>query len=115
MNLDYDLARLGEVLERNPNLYADFLRVTPRRGRSRASPRSSTPKHSDRLVYGTDMGVDKSMYRVTFRILESLDEHFYENEQFGYHWALNGFGLNDAILHQVYRDNAAKLLASRRA
>ena len=24
MNLDYDLARLGEVLERNPNLYADI-------------------------------------------------------------------------------------------
>jgi hypothetical protein len=53
------------------------------------------------------------MYRVTFRILESLDEHFYENEQFGYHWSLNGLGLNDAILQQVYHENAAKLLAAR--
>ncbi len=57
------------------------------------------------------MGVDKDMYRVTFRILESLDEHFYEVEQFAYHWALNGFGLSDEILKQVYHDNAAKLLA----
>ena len=59
-------------------------------------------KYSDRLLYGTDMGFDKAMYRVTFRILESLDEHFYENEQFGYHWSLSGFGLSDAILQQVY-------------
>jgi hypothetical protein len=55
------------------------------------------------------------MYRVTFRILESLDEHFYEFEQFSYHWALNGFGLSDEILKSVYHDNAAKLLAGRKA
>ena len=70
-------------------------------------------KHADRLVYGTDMGVDKAMYRVTFRILESLDEHFYEIEQFSYHWSLNGFGLSDAILQQLYHDNAARLLRAR--
>jgi hypothetical protein len=53
------------------------------------------------------------MYRITFRILESLDEHFYEIEQFGYHWSLNGLGLTEPILKQVYHDNAAKLLAAR--
>lgn len=53
------------------------------------------------------------MYRVTFRILESLDEHFYETEQFDYHWSLNGFGLSDEILKQVYHDNAETLLAAR--
>lgn len=114
MNLDYDLARLGDVLERNPNLYAD---ISARYAETGPIPRFASQfyaKHADRLVYGTDMGVDKEMYRVTFRILESLDEHFYENEQFGYHWALNGFGLNDEILKQVYHDNAAKLLASRK-
>jgi uncharacterized protein len=69
-------------------------------------------KYANRLVYGTDMGFDKPMYRVTFRILESLDEHFYEFEQFGYHWSLNGFGLSSEILKQVYHDNAATLLAA---
>jgi uncharacterized protein len=58
------------------------------------------------------MGFDKPMYRITFRILESLDEHFYEIEQFDYHWSLNGFGLSDATLKRVYRDNAAKILAA---
>jgi uncharacterized protein len=115
MNLDYDLGRLGEVLERNPNLYAD---ISARYAETAPIPRFAAQfyeKHADRLVYGTDMGVDKSMYRVTFRILESLDEHFYETEQFGYHWSLNGFGLSDAILKQVYHENAAKLLAARKS
>ena len=59
------------------------------------------------------MGFDPAMYRVTFRILESLDEHFYETEQFDYHWSLNGFGLPDSILQRVYHENAAKILAAR--
>jgi len=114
MNLDYDLARLGEVLERNSNLYAD---ISARYAETAPIPRFAAQfyaKHTDRLVYGTDMGFDKAMYRVTFRILESLDEHFYEIEQFSYHWSLNGFGLSDAILRQVYRENAAKLLDARK-
>jgi hypothetical protein len=61
------------------------------------------------------MGFDPAMYRVTFRILESLDEHFYETEQFDYHWSLNGLGLPDSILRRVYHQNAAKILAARGA
>jgi uncharacterized protein len=112
-NLDYDLARLGDVFERNPNLYAD---ISARYAETAPIPRFASQfyaKHADRLVYGTDMGFDKSMYRTTFRILETEDEHFYEIDQFGYHWPLNGFGLPDSILQQVYRGTAAKLLASR--
>jgi uncharacterized protein len=112
-NLDYDLGRLGEVLERNPNLYAD---ISARYAETAPIPRFAAAfyeKHAGRLVYGTDMGFDKPMYRVTFRILESLDEHFYEIDQFSYHWSLNGFGLSDAILQHVYHNNAAKLLAAR--
>jgi predicted TIM-barrel fold metal-dependent hydrolase len=113
MNLDYDLGRLGEVLDRNPNLYAD---ISARYAETAPIPRFAGKfyeKHADRLVYGTDMGVDKAMYRVTFRILESSDEHFYETDQFAYHWSLNGFGLSDAILKQVYHENAARVLAAR--
>jgi predicted TIM-barrel fold metal-dependent hydrolase len=113
-NLDYDLGRLGEVLGRNPNLYAD---ISARYAETAPIPRFAAKfyeNHADRLVYGTDMGFDKRMYRITFRILESLDEHFYEIEQFSYHWSLNGLGLSDQILKKVYQDNAARLLAARR-
>ena len=112
-NLDYDLARLGDMFARNPNLYAD---ISARYAETAPIPRFASQfyaKHADRLVYGTDMGFDKPMYRTTFRILETEDEHFYEIDQFGYHWPLNGFALPDSILQQVYHDTAAKLLASR--
>jgi predicted TIM-barrel fold metal-dependent hydrolase len=114
-NLDYDLARLGEMFERNPNLYAD---IAARYAETAPIPRFASQfyeKYADRLVYGTDMGFDKPMYRITFRILESLDEHFYEIEQFDYHWALNGFGLSGEILKKVYQTNAANLPAARGA
>jgi uncharacterized protein len=113
-NLDYDLARLGELFDRNPNLYAD---ISARYAETAPVPRFASQfyvKHSDRLLYGTDMGFEKPMYRITFRILESLDEHFYETEQFDYHWSLNGFGLPDATLLRLYHENAAKILALRR-
>jgi predicted TIM-barrel fold metal-dependent hydrolase len=113
MNLDYDLARLGEVLERNPNLYAD---ISARYAETAPIPRFAAQfyeKHADRLVYGTDMGFDKEMYQTTFRILESLDEHFYEPDQFSYHWSLNGLGLSDAVLKRVYHDNANRILTGR--
>jgi predicted TIM-barrel fold metal-dependent hydrolase len=112
-NLDYDLARLGQVLERHSNLYAD---ISARYAETAPIPRFAAKfyaKYSDRLVYGTDMGFDKPMYQVTFRILETTDEHFYENDMFGYHWSMNGFGLSDEILHKVYRTNAQKILSSR--
>jgi predicted TIM-barrel fold metal-dependent hydrolase len=112
-NLDYDLAHLGEVFDRNPNLYAD---ISARYAETAPIPRFAAQfyaQYASRLVYGTDMGYDQDMYRITFRILESQDEHFYETNQFGYHWPLYGLGLNDEILRQVYHDNAAKLLKSR--
>ncbi|HEX9971170.1 MAG TPA: amidohydrolase family protein [bacterium] len=110
MNLCYDLNRLGDLLDKYPNLYAD---ISARYAETAPIPRFVArfyEKYQDRLVYGTDMGYDKEMYRITFRILESLDEHFYETDQFGYHWALNGFGLSDKILKKIYCSNAFKIL-----
>ena len=112
-NLDYDLGRLGQMLDRNPNLYAD---ISARYAETAPTPRFALAfyqKYSGRLLYGTDMGMNPAMYRITFRVLETLDEHFYEIEQFGYHWSLNGFGLPAPVLKEVYRDNAARLLSAR--
>jgi len=67
-------------------------------------------KYQDRLLYGTDMGFDDSMYQITFRMLETDDEHFYENQLFGYHWPLYGLGLPDDVLKKVYHENAKKIL-----
>ena len=114
-NLSYDLTRLGEVLDRHPNLYAD---IAARYAETAPIPRFVSQfyaKYADRLVYGTDMGFDKTMYQLTFRILESSDEHFYVHGMFGYHWSLNGFGLPDEVLRKVYRTTAEKILAGESA
>jgi predicted TIM-barrel fold metal-dependent hydrolase len=109
-NLNHNMAKLGDLLDKYPNLYAD---ISARYAESATIPRymrAFYEKYQDRLLYGTDMNYDTSMYRITFRILESSDEHFYEIQQFGYHWALNGFGLSKEILKKLYRDNAARIL-----
>lgn len=108
-NCCYDLNKLGALLDQYPNLYAD---ISARYAETAPVPRFAAKfyeKYQDRLLYGTDMGFDLAMYRITFRILESEDEHFYETEEFGYHWALNGFGLSDAVLKKLYRENALKV------
>lgn len=112
-NLSYDLDKLGDLLDRYPNLYADN---AARYAETAPIPRTTAAfyaKYQNRLLYGTDMGVDPEMYHSTFRLLESNDEHFYNIEQFGYHWPLYGLGLNNRILKKVYQTNAQKLMKKR--
>ncbi len=109
-NCSYDLSIVGKLLDAYPNLYAD---IAARYAETATVPRYTKAfyeTHQDKLVYGTDMGYEPSMYETTFRILESNDEHFYEKNRFGYHWALNGLGLSDATLKKIYHDNARKIL-----
>jgi len=115
-NLDYDLTRLGEMFDRRPNLYAD---IAARFAETATIPRFTRQflmKYPDRVVYGTDVSYNQPFFSTTFRILESEDEHFYKrglvesaNFNFNYHWTLNGFGLPDNVLKNVYHDNALNI------
>jgi predicted TIM-barrel fold metal-dependent hydrolase len=112
-NCCYDLAKLGALLDRYPNLYAD---VSARFAETATIPRYAGQfyeRYQDRLLYGTDMGYNVEMYRTTFRILETEDEHFYAWNLFSYHWPLHGLGLSDEVLQKVYADNARKLLSKK--
>ncbi len=105
-----DLSVLAAYFDKYPNLYAD---ISARYGEIAPIPKyvhDFIEKYRDRIVYGTDMTFRESIYRVTFRILETADEHFYETDLFGYHWPLYGLFLSDQTLKMVYRDNARKLL-----
>lgn len=84
----------------SPNLYAS---IAARFGETAPIPRFMRrfyEQYQDRLLYGTDMGFAAEMYRTTFRILESEDEHFYVRNLFNYHWPLHGFGLEDNSLEE---------------
>ena len=109
-NCSHDLNKLGGLFDKYPNLYAD---ISARYAETAAIPKFTArfyEKYQDRLVYGTDMRFSTKIYRLTFRILESEDEHFYAWDNFSYHWPLYGFGLNDQVLKKVYRDNALQII-----
>jgi hypothetical protein len=50
------------------------------------------------------------MYRTTFRILETADEHFYERELLDYHWPLHGLDLSDETLKKIYSRNGERIM-----
>lgn len=116
-NLDYDLGRLGEMLDRTPNLNAD---IAARFSETATIPRfvhRFLVKYADRIVYGTDVTYSEPFFGATFRILETEDEHFYlrgkvdtANFNFNYHWASNGFGLPDDVLKKIYYENMANIM-----
>jgi uncharacterized protein len=109
-NCESDLGKIGKLLQKYPNLYAD---IAARYAETAPIPRYMKKfyqDHAGKLVYGTDMGMDGAMYQTTFRILESADEHFYDHDLLGYHWPLHGFDLDKATLTAVYSRNAEKIL-----
>jgi predicted TIM-barrel fold metal-dependent hydrolase len=109
-NLDFDLAKLGGLLDRYPNLYAD---VSARLKYIGTIPRVAAAfleKYQDRILYGTDAGFQPAMYRASFRALESADDHYYEGILPSLHWPLYGLALSDGALRKIYRENALRLL-----
>jgi predicted TIM-barrel fold metal-dependent hydrolase len=105
-----DLSVLARLFDTYPNLYAD---IAARYGEISPVPRYTKAfmeKYAGRLLYGTDMGTSPEMYRSTFRILETEDEHFYNRDNYDYHWPLYGLGLSDSLLKKLYHGNAERIL-----
>ncbi|HKO81870.1 MAG TPA: amidohydrolase family protein [Chitinophagaceae bacterium] len=110
-----DLNKLARLFDKYPNLYAD---IAARFGEFSPVPRYTRAfmeKYQDRILYGVDVDgsnlkMEKEMYKTTFRILETADEHFYRHDLFDYHWPLYGLSLSDKTLKKIYRENARMLM-----
>ena len=110
-NSTYDLDVLANLLDKHPNLYTD---TAARFCQIASTPRRSAAffeKYQDRILFGSDFTPQPDRYRDCFRILETEDEHFYEESRRKVQWPLYGLGLSDQILKKVYRDNALKILS----
>ena len=109
-----DLDRLGSMLDRFPNLYADigarFAELSPIPRKVGAFFR----RYQDRLLYGTDMNPAPEMYRESFRLLETEDEHFYLERFSKYHWPAHAWALPEDVLEKLYRGNATRILTPAR-
>lgn len=118
LNCSHDLAILGRMLDKYPNLYADITSRLKEVGTVPRYAKAFFEKYQDRLLYGSDAGYDPAatldfatgIYQSTFRLLESADEHIYEHNLYKYHWPLYGLDLSDGVLNKLYYANAAKIL-----
>lgn len=105
-NLGNDLQRLGKTLDTHPNLYLDISARDYEVGRQPRAAAKFLTKYSDRVMFGTDMGMDKGMYQGWWRLLESADEHMPGRSW----WRYYGLELPEDVLVKLYRENALKVL-----
>jgi predicted TIM-barrel fold metal-dependent hydrolase len=105
-NLDY----VSAELEKYPNMMVEFGAREAELGRQPRRAREFFLKYQDRIMFGTDNGMDEEMYRNHFRWLETADEYF---DYWGYpaqgRWKIYGMQLPDTVLEKVYHLNAERV------
>jgi predicted TIM-barrel fold metal-dependent hydrolase len=105
-NQGNDLGALARVLDRYPNLYVDISARDYELGRQPRFALKFLAQYQDRVLFGTDMGRDRDMYRGWWRLLESRDE-FMPSRQW---WRLYGLEVNESVLDKLYAGNARRIL-----
>lgn len=108
-----DLSMPAGMLDRHLNLRMDISARISELGRQPKTARAFIIKYQDRLLFGTDGNPDPSVYRTSFRFLETTDEYFdypfWPAFNYG-RWKIYGIGLPDEVLKKLYHDNAAAIL-----
>jgi predicted TIM-barrel fold metal-dependent hydrolase len=105
-NQGNDLQALAPVLDRHPNLYLDISARDYEIGRQPRTAARFLTRYKDRVLFGTDMGREPSMYRSWWRLLESADEYLPGRVW----WRYYGLELPAPVLQSLYRDNARRIL-----
>jgi predicted TIM-barrel fold metal-dependent hydrolase len=106
------LPRVEQTLRSYPNISIDIGARTAELGRQPYTSRRFFLEFADRILFGTDLLPEVSMYRAHYRFLETEDEYF----EYPSHasrqgrWNIYGLHLPEDVLRKVYRDNARKLL-----
>jgi len=108
-----NLAWVGAMLTDCPNYYVDISARIGELGRQPYTARRFLIQYQDRVLFGSDRGPDLEAYRLAYRFLETDDEYFNysvgEIPQQG-RWHVHGLYLPDAVLKQLYSDNARHVL-----
>jgi len=104
-----DLGRLGEVMDRYPNMYTEIGAVLAELGRQPRFASKWLIKYQDRVMFGKDAWAPKE-YHVYFRTLETTDEYFDYYRKRHAHWKLYGLDLPDVVLKKLYYGNALNVI-----
>ncbi len=118
-----DLADVARLLDRCPHVTVDLAARIGELGRQPRASRKFFDRYQDRIIFGTDAVPEghetpqqifgDELYEIYYRFLETEDEYFdYAPAPVPPQgrWRIYGIGLPDAILKQVYHNNAARLL-----
>jgi predicted TIM-barrel fold metal-dependent hydrolase len=104
-----DLARLGRMFDRWPNLHAEVGAVLYDLGRQPFTGHDFFVKYQDRLLFGKD-SFQPDEYPYYWRVFETRDEYFDYYRDYHAFWKLYGLGLPDSALKKVYHQNAMRII-----
>ncbi len=104
-----DLAKLGALFEKHPNLHVDIAAVLYELGRVPISGREFLIRYKDRVLFGKD-SYAPSEFPYYWRVLESRDEYFDYYRRYHANWQMYGLGLPDDTLRAIYYGNALRLI-----
>jgi len=104
-----DLAALGRLLDRLPNVSTEIGAVLAELGRQPRFAREWFVKYQDRVMFGKDTWAPEE-YPVYFRVLETSDEYFdYYRKRHAF-WKMYGLDLPDEVLKKLYYKNALRVI-----
>jgi predicted TIM-barrel fold metal-dependent hydrolase len=104
-----DLKKLGQLMDRLPNMYTEIGAVIAELGRQPRAAKAFLTKYQDRVLFGKDSWVPEE-YQTYFRVLETEDEYFPYHKRYHAFWKMYGIGLPDEILKKIYYKNALAIL-----
>ena len=108
-----DLGFVAEMLEQFPNVTLDMSSRVPELGRQPYAARDLFLRFADRILFGTDLLPEASMYRLHYRFFETNDEYFdypsHASRQG--RWMVYGLFLPDDVLRKIYRENTLRVFS----
>jgi predicted TIM-barrel fold metal-dependent hydrolase len=104
-----DLAELGRLMDRLPNMYTEIGAVVAELGRQPRFARQWFIRYQDRVLFGKDSWAPAE-YPTIFRVLESADEYFDYYRRRHAFWQMYGLDLPDEVLKKLYYKNALRLI-----
>ncbi|MEM7108922.1 MAG: amidohydrolase family protein [Bacteroidota bacterium] len=104
-----NLAKLGELMDKYPNMYSEIGAVIAELGRQPRMAKQFLTEYQDRIMFGKDYWNPEEYYTY-FRVLETADEYFPYYKRYHAFWRMYGLDLEDNILKKLYYKNALEVI-----
>ncbi|MEO5826838.1 MAG: amidohydrolase family protein [Gemmatimonadales bacterium] len=104
-----DLAKLGRLFDRYPNVTAEVGAILYDLGRQPRTAHDFFVKYQDRILFGKD-SFQPDEYPYYWRVFETADEYFDYYRDYHAFWKLYGMDLPDPVLRKLYYGNALRII-----